>query len=186
MYWVLILCSVAAGVGLLTGCVCRVAGKTDQREELKEKQIPKDIKVNVTVATDQFNKAIKDVIEAIGRLYMQMPKKKKKFRWVNYYKAKAMSLTGEGNHLKKSSECQCLTCANSDKNEVTRSCSKGLQFCSYAACASCRWIFANCRSYDEYTSCQRFIPKTSKSRRTCGECGYSDSSAKCRIGKKAG
>jgi hypothetical protein len=32
-YWVLLLCSLSASLGLLFGCMCRVAGEADNRNE---------------------------------------------------------------------------------------------------------------------------------------------------------
>ncbi|MCM0760680.1 hypothetical protein M7775_19195 [Sporomusa sphaeroides DSM 2875] len=94
-YWVLILCWIAAGTGLMIGCMCRVAGRADEQARQAtggKLRISKavDLESCYIVPNRQQGKSIiKLAAERIKAL-----RRRKKFRWKNYYRAKRLCRNG--------------------------------------------------------------------------------------------
>lgn len=87
-YWVAILCWIAATVGLLVGCMCRVSSDADKRAgQMTGGMIDELAGLGYweTMPQGYQRKEPLTFIVVIGY---------KKFRWKNYYRAKKLSRNG--------------------------------------------------------------------------------------------
>lgn len=83
--------------------------------------------------------------------------------------------------------CLCKEkCAYSDTTLISRSCSKGVQFCTLPACKTCRLVMARCGLYDQETTCAAFIAKSKHARRLCEFCINFKGSRCLVLNKKVG
>lgn len=82
--------------------------------------------------------------------------------------------------------CLCKEkCVNSDVTPISRSCSKGVQFCTLSACKTCRLVMAKCGLYEKETTCTAFKANRKNARRLCKFC-INFRGEKCLVMNKVG